>query len=112
MNTQGEKAIGFFDQISSLLLGDKDSTRDASFFHSVVNAKFNTAKIYSKLFRPERKDKIDLLTKSLNTYKWISNFIKNEVSQNGVLDGTFSQELKMCNEMIELLPAKIDKIAS
>lgn len=110
MNSQGEKDIVLFDKIATLLQEDKDSTRDNSYFHSIVNAKFNNAKIYSKLYRAEKKDKVEMLTKSLNTYKWISNFIREEVSKFGALDGVFSQELKMCNEMIDLLPNKIDKI--
>lgn len=62
------------------------------------------------MYRNEKKDKIENLTKSLDSYKWISNFIKNEVVKSNALDEDFSQELKICNEMIDLLPNKIDKI--
>lgn len=69
---------------------DKDTTRDNSYFHSVVNAKFNNAKIYSKLFKTDKKERIELLTTSLDCYKWISKYITEEVGNNRVLDGIFS----------------------
>lgn len=58
LNSQGQKAVEAFEKIAKLLIEDKDATKDSSYYHSVVNARFNIAKIYSKLIGQEKKDKI------------------------------------------------------
>ncbi|EGR30687.1 kif1 binding protein, putative [Ichthyophthirius multifiliis] len=111
MNKWAKKAIEHYEKISSLLFEDKDMVRDTQFHHSVINAKFNIAKAYSKIFEQEKKDRIEALKQSLNVYKWISNYIQKDVYKNGVIDVNFANELQMCNEMVDLLPSKIDKVA-
>ena len=50
------------------------------------------------------------MKKSLDTYKSIVDYLKNVVIKSGLSDENFETELRMSEEMVEMLPAKIDKI--
>jgi len=50
------------------------------------------------------------MKKSLDNYKFIVEFIKEALKTKGNLEWDFSEQLKICTEMVELIPAKIDKI--
>lgn len=62
--------------IEKTLLELKDVEKNEAYYQSIVNAKFNIAKTYSKLMKLEGKERVDFLKKSLNHYKDLQNFIK------------------------------------
>ena len=75
MNNYGEKAIKYYGEIAKLLIDDKDIDKNSDYYQSIVNAKFNIAKAYSKLSREEKGDRINTLKKSLDMYQWIADYI-------------------------------------
>ena len=50
------------------------------------------------------------MKKSLENYRFIVNFIKELQKNKGTLDWNFAEQVKICQEMVELIPSKIDKI--
>eukprot|EP01017_Pseudomicrothorax_dubius_P019359 TRINITY_DN2127_c0_g1_i14.p1 TRINITY_DN2127_c0_g1~~TRINITY_DN2127_c0_g1_i14.p1 ORF type:complete len:127 (+),score=32.50 TRINITY_DN2127_c0_g1_i14:110-490(+) len=88
----------------------KPEELDQDYYQSVVNAHFNIAKVFSKLYSNEKPKRIELLSKSLKHYQFIIDFIRNKVSEKGNLSFLFNEQLKMCKEMCEMLPVKISKI--
>lgn len=58
------------------MLEDKDTERNAAYYNSIITAKFNIAKAYSKMYVEGRKNRVESLVNSLNAYKWIEDYIK------------------------------------
>ena len=110
MNQYGKNSIEMYEKIAELLQNDKESERNDQYYHSVVNAQFNCAKAYSKIYSLDKQIRIEGMVKSLKKYTWIRDFIKNEIAKKGPLAEEFEKELMMCEEMVEMLPNKIDKI--
>ncbi len=46
------------------------------YYQSIINAKFNVAKTYSKLHSNDKYTKIDNLKKSHTVYIWLMDYIK------------------------------------
>jgi len=76
----------------------------------MISAKFNIAKTSSKLYKETRDERIEQLKFSHDGYVWIKNYILGEVKANGVMEESFIKELQMSEEMIAMLPSKIDKV--
>lgn len=112
MNQNGTRAIELYTDVLNFFKSSdyNDEADNDDYIQSVVNARFAIAKIYSALFPKDTDDRIDCLRKSLENYQFIQDFIKEKGKQKGALSFNFSQQIKMCKEMCELLPVKIDKI--
>lgn len=88
----------------------KDEQEKDEFIQSVVNARFAIAKTYNGLVPDDIKTRVEYLKKSLENYRFIRDYIKKKGSEKGSLNFAFSEQLKMCDEMCEMMPAKIDKV--
>jgi len=78
-----------------------------------LNAHFIAARSFSKLFAkltPKiRKSSPTLF--ALKRYQWLSEYAPKLCSIKGLdINNTFKDELAICQEMVALLPAKIDRI--
>ena len=112
MNRYGLEAISLYDQIYNFFQSEdyNDELNSDNYIQSVINAKFALAKIYSGLFATNQKDRVENLKKSLENYRFIKDYIKKKGEEKGSLNFDFSEQLKMCNEMCDMLPVKIDKM--
>lgn len=109
MNDSGFKAIEYYQMIEKTLLDLKDVEKGETYYQSIVNAKFNIAKTYSKLMTVEGKDRVQYLKKSLAQYKDLEKFIK-WIRDTTEFKHHFSKEENLTFEMVEMLPAKIDRV--
>ena len=112
MNENGKKAVSLYSDILNFFNSSdyNDEVDKDDFIQSVVNARFAIAKIYSGIFPEDTDDRIKCLMKSLENYQFIQDFIREKGKEKGALSFNFSEQLKMCKEMCELLPVKIDKV--
>lgn len=112
MNENGKMAIGLYADILDFFNSSdyKDEADNDDYIQSVVNAKFAMAKIYSGIFPEDVDDRIDCLRKSLENYQFIQDFITEKGREKGALSFNFTEQIKMCKQMCELLPVKIDKV--
>lgn len=112
MNEHGKRAIELYSGILDFFNSSdyNDELDNDDYIQSVVNAKFAIAKIYSAIFPEDVDDRIDCLRKSLENYQFIQDFIKQKGKEKGSLGFNFTEQIKMCTEMCELLPVKIDKV--
>ncbi|KRX01654.1 hypothetical protein PPERSA_03738 [Pseudocohnilembus persalinus] len=111
LNQYGEKVIELYGKINEILVEDKDTERNAAYYNTVITAKFNQAKAYSRVFKQEKQDKVQYLIQSMKSYQWIMKYIDTQVPKNlreSSLE--FDQQYDMCQEMVNMLPAKIDKV--
>lgn len=114
MNENGMESISVYQQILDFFNSAdyKSEENNDDYIQSVVNAKFAMAKIYNALMSGKLEERVGFLKKSLEHYQFIKDFIKQKGQEKGTLAFSFSEQLRMCNEMTELLPVKIDKLLS
>lgn len=112
MTEEGLQSIDVYEQACAFFDSEdyKDEQQRDEFIQSVINAKFAIAKTYNGLVPADQKTRIDYLKKSLENYKYIKDYIKQKGSEKGSLNFAFTEQLKLSNEMCEMLPMKIDKI--
>ena len=68
----GRKLISYYDQIVVVLLEDNDAEKNAQYYRSIINSKFNVAKTLSKMYSTDRKQRVEYLKESWNRYKSVS----------------------------------------
>lgn len=88
----------------------EDQTQIMDHYQTIITTKFNIAKAYTRVQGSTKEEKIMYLKKGLENYQWIRNFIKDTVTKTGGLTKEMSDTLKNCEEMVELLPSKIDHV--
>lgn len=109
LNDCGMKAIDYYGQIEKALLESKDVEKNSQYYQSVVNAKFNQAKAFSRLYSHDNKERVEYLKKALSAYTGIRDYVK-QLRKDEKFKNGFEKEEKMSQEMIEMLPAKIDRV--
>ena len=114
MNENGIEGLKVYEEIYVFFNSDdyKSDSLNDDYIQSVVNAKFNIAKISSGVIIENKEERIEYLKKSLDNYQFIIDFIRQKGKEKGNLAFNFSEQLRMCEEMVELLPVKIGKLAS
>ena len=112
INKSGESAIYFYQQIIDYIINEykKEEEKKYEDFITIITIKTNIARLYSKLiFLKDVKKRVDSLKKSLNIFKEVYKFLKE--SKNIFGDREDIQEnMLMCEEMMGMIPIKIDKI--
>lgn len=110
VNSFGEKSIYYYKQIMTFVQDEynKSSEKTEDDFMTLITIKLNLARLYSKLIFNDIKKKVSTLAVSLRIYEdTYSNLKKSEFTGNSE---ALSDRLRICEEMINLLPIKIDKI--
>lgn len=112
MHTEGLESIDTYEVICAFFETEdyKDEAQKDEYIQSVVNAKFAIAKTYNGLVPDEISTRVEYLKKSLENYRFIRDFIRKKGAEKGALGFSFAEQLKMCDEMCDMLPAKIDKV--
>lgn len=100
-----ETACKFFDSDDY-----KEERNNDDYIQSIINARFSMAKIFNGLVPDDLPTRTEYLKKSLENYRFIKEFIKKKGAEKGSLNFAFGEQLKMADEMCEMLPVKIDKI--
>ena len=81
---------------------DKENLR------SILSAKFWIARLHSKMIVVSPQTQLENTKKSLLNYEWIVTYHKANTAD---VEACFVEELKMCQEMVELLPHKLNKMS-
>jgi KIF-1 binding protein C terminal len=84
-----------------------------------LNAHFMCCRAMSKIILDNsssggssiNRNKADYLVASLHRYDWLSKYsIQLCLKKSLDIDTVFGAEVKICNDMVELLPSKIDRM--
>lgn len=112
MNKHGLVAANLYAKILEFMDTEdyKNEKDNDDYIQSTINAKFAIAKIFSGMLPSNVSQRIEFLRNSLANYQFIREFIKSKGREHGKLGFNFAEQLKMCDEMCDLLPIKIDKI--
>ena len=113
INKSGEKSIFYYKEIIEYIVNEynKEKEKKLEDLISIITIKSNIGRLYSKLiFLKDIKKRIDSLKKSLEIYKELHKLLID--SKNDFGDREDIQEnILMCEEMIGMIPIKIEKIA-
>ncbi len=79
-----------------------------------LNCHFLACRALSKIMSPvgtETKERSQWLVGCLRKYQWLAKFSRGLCERKGVdVQAVFGQELQVCDDMISLLPSKIDRM--
>lgn len=112
MTDEGLMSIDIYEQICAFFGTEdyNDESEKEEYIQSVINARFNIAKTYNGLVPEDVKTRVQYLKKSLENYTYIRDYIRQKGGEKGSLSFNFGEQLRLCDEMCELLPTKISKI--
>jgi tetratricopeptide (TPR) repeat protein len=113
INRNGEKSIFYYQEIIDYIVNEynKEKEKKLEDFVTIITIKSNIGRLYSKLiFLKDIKKRIDSLKKSLEIFKELHKMLED--SKNVFGDREDLQEnILICEEMIGMIPIKIDKIS-
>ena len=112
INKSGENSIYFYKEIIEYIVNEYNKEEEKKFedFVVIITIKSNIARLYSKLiFLKDIKKRIDSLKKSLAIYKEVHKMLKESKDIFGERED-LQENILMCEEMIGMIPIKIDKI--
>ena len=112
INKSGENAIYFYQKIIEYIVNEykKEEEKKLEDCITIITIKSNIARLYSKLiFLKNVKKRVDSLKKSLAVYKELHKLLKESKSIFGDRED-LQENILMCEEMMGMIPIKIDKI--
>lgn len=59
---------------------DNDAEKNAQYYRSIINAKFNIAKSLSKMYSIDKNVRVECLKNSWNKYKEVAEYIQKKAS--------------------------------
>jgi rRNA maturation protein Rpf1 len=89
----GLQLIEYYNQIIHELESDNDAEKNAQYYRSLINSKFNIAKTLSKLYTFDTKERVEFLKRSLYKYKEVAEFINKHAQPKE----EFAKELELTN---------------
>ena len=112
INKNGEKSIFYYQEIIDYIVNEykKEKEKKLEDFITIVTIKSNIGRLYSKLiFLKDIKKRIECLKKSLEIFKELHKMLSESQNIFGQRED-IQENILMCEEMIGMIPIKIDKI--
>ena len=112
INKYGIKSLFYYEDIIGFIENEygKETEKRFDDFITIITIKSNIARINSKIiFLNDIKKRVDSLKKSLDIYNQVYQLLKGAKDIFGDKEEV-KENLTMCEEMIGMLPIKIDKI--
>ena len=112
INEFSKKSLFYYEDIIGYIENEygKETEKKFEDFITIITIKSNIARLYSKIiFVSDIKKRVESLKKSLDIYKQVYELLKGAKNIFGDKE-ELAENLNMCEEMIGMLPIKIDKI--
>ena len=112
INGYGKKSIFYYEDIIGYIENEygKEAEKKLEDFITIITIKSNIARLYSKIIIiNDVKKRVEYLKKSLDIYNEVYKLLKGSKEVFGDKE-ELKENLTMCEEMIGMLPIKIDKI--
>ena len=112
INKFGNKSLFYYKDIIGYIETEygKETEKKFEDFITIITIKSNIARLYSKIiYVNDIKNRVDSLKISLDIYKQVHILLKGAKDIFGDKE-ELKENLTMCEEMIGMLPIKIDKI--
>ena len=110
INDFGKKSIFYYEDIIGYIEGEYNKDKKLEEFVTIITIKSNIARLYSKIiYMDDIKKRVESLKKSLDIYNNVYKLLKESKKVFGDKE-ELKEHLVMCEEMIGMLPIKIDKV--
>ena len=112
INEFAKKSLFYYEDIIGYIENEygKETEKKFEDFITIITIKSNIARLYSKIiFLNDTKKRVDSLKKSLDIYNQVYKLLKGAKDIFGDKE-ELKENLNMCEEMIGMLPIKIDKV--
>ena len=112
INEFAKKSLFYYEDIIDYIENEygKETEKKFEDFITIITIKSNIARLYSKIiFLNDTKKRVDSLKKSLDIYNQVYKLLKGAKDIFGDKE-ELKENLNMCEEMIGMLPIKIDKV--
>ena len=112
INGYGNKSIFYYEDIIGYIVNEygKETEKKYEDFITIITIKSNIARLYSKIIViDDIKKRVEYLKKSLDMYNEVYKLLKDSKKIFGEKE-ELKENLVMCEEMIGMLPIKIDKV--
>ncbi len=110
INDFGKKSIFYYEVIIGYIEGEYNKDKKLEEFVTIITIKSNIARLYSKIiYMDDIKKRVESLKKSLDIYNNVYKLLKESKKVFGDKE-ELKEHLVMCEEMIGMLPIKIDKV--
>ena len=112
INKHGEKSIFYYKEIIDNIISQDNEEKEQKIedFITIITIKTNIARLYSKLiFLEDIQKRLDSLKKSMEIYKEVHKMLKESKINFGNRED-IKENILMCEEMIRMIPIKIEKI--
>ena len=112
INGYGKKSLFYYEDIIGYIENEygKETEKKFEDFITIITIKSNIARLYSKIiYLNDVKKRVDSLKKSLEIYNQVYKLLKGAKDIFGEKE-ELKENLSMCEEMIGMLPIKIDKV--
>ena len=112
INEYAKKSLFYYEDIIGYIENEygKETEKKYEDFITIITIKSNIARLYSKIiFLNDIKKRVDSLKKSLDIYNQVYKLLKESKNIFGDKE-ELKENLNMCEEMIGMLPIKIDKV--
>ena len=85
------------------------------YLQTIINMHLKSGNMYSKLVAAKKEKQVEYLKKNLECHRSARRVIEeykkeNKIASDGELPALIQEQMKISDEMIELLPPKIDKL--
>ena len=109
-NSLGEKSIHYYSLLIGYLDGEfkKEGEKALDDINTIITVKLSLARLYSKFVFDETKKKVENLCKSLRFYEAVLKFMKSKELEK--FKNEISEQIRICEEILYLLPLKINKV--
>ena len=112
INGYGKKSIFYYEDIIGYIETEygKENEKKLEDFITIITIKSNIARLYSKIIvLDDIKKRVELLKKSYDIYNDVYKLLKGSKAIFGEKE-ELKENLTMCEEMLGMLPIKIDKV--
>jgi hypothetical protein len=105
-----EKALLYYKQLLEFLEAEfiKSEEKTLEDLQTIITIKLNTARLHSKLIYSDTKKVVNSMAYALRIYEEVYKNLKTNECYK--MNESLAEQMKICEEMIHLLPSKINKI--
>ncbi len=109
-NSSGEKSAYYYQLLINYLDNEfkKEGEKSLDDVNTLITVKLSLSRLFTKLLFPDKKKRVEFLCKGLKIYEEVLKFMKSKEIDK--FRSNLSEQIRICEEMLYLLPVKISKV--
>jgi hypothetical protein len=109
-NSFGEKSAYYYQMLINYLDNEfkKEGEKSLDDVNTLITVKLSLSRLFTKLLFPDIKKRVEYLCKGLKIYEEVLKFMKSKEIDK--FRSSLSEQIRICEEMLYLLPVKISKV--